>query len=218
VIINCLHTGRGNIALFDAAARAAEPGLVLHHHVRADLLAEAETAGGLIPAIAAKTQDALRTLIPGADAVILNCTTLGPAVAPLQHDARVPLLRSDAPLAAQAMREGRNVVVLCTVPATLASTQQLFTDAAKGTRARFEIRLLAEAWPLFQGGDTDGYYRRIAQAADLAFTQGADLVALAQASMAPAADLVQRGRPLTVPATCLAAVVEALPPKAKARC
>jgi hypothetical protein len=49
----------------------------------------------------------------------------------------------------------------------------------------------------------------IAAAADQAYRDGADVVALAQASMAGAAALCREGRPLTSPAAGLAAALQA---------
>jgi hypothetical protein len=49
----------------------------------------------------------------------------------------------------------------------------------------------------------------IAAAADQAFRDGADVVALAQASMAGAAELCREGRPLTSPGVGLAAALQA---------
>ena len=49
--IACLHTAESNVAVFDNAL--LQLGLsdqtTLHHEVRADLLADAERAGGLTP-------------------------------------------------------------------------------------------------------------------------------------------------------------------------
>jgi hypothetical protein len=118
VRIVCLHTADSNIALFDAAARAAGfEALELTHVVRADLLAAAEQAGGLTDAIAAQTREVLLTLKDNAHAVLLNCSTLGPSVndALAAQAAPVPVLRADAALAKRAVQNGGKVIVLCTV-------------------------------------------------------------------------------------------------------
>ncbi|NKC33057.1 Asp/Glu racemase [Falsiroseomonas selenitidurans] len=194
--IACLHTAASNIALFDAAC---PPGVALTHAVRADLLAEAEALGGLTDAIAVRTAEAVEALAaPGIEAVLLTCSTLGPALA--QARAAIPLLRADAALAEAARRGGGRVVALCAVETTLAPTAALFGAAC-------ETRLVPGAWAAFRAGDAAGYARMVAAAADAAFAEGADCVALAQASMAPAAALCRRGPPLTSPAASLAALV-----------
>src|SRR5579863_714126 len=105
--IACLHTAASNVLVFDAALR--EMGLVgveLRHAVRADLLAAAERTAGLTPAIVQQTGDALRALCADADAVLLTCSTLGPVAEATAPTAPVPVLRVDAALAREAVRDG----------------------------------------------------------------------------------------------------------------
>lgn len=210
--IACLHTADSHIALFDAAARAVSPRLELTHEVRADLLAAAEQAGGLTEAIAMQTRGSLLALRGGSHAVLLTCSTLGPAVndAFAKQSAPVPVLRTDAALAQRAAEHGGKVVVLCTAPATLDPTASLFLEAAKRTAAKVDVRLISGAWGLFKEGDLPAYFSAIAAAADAAYADGADVVALAQASMTGAAQRVTRGAiPLTSPQSGLAAAVAA---------
>lgn len=211
--IVCLHTADSNIALFDAAARAAGyESLELVHVVRADLLAAAERAGGLTGEIAAQTREVLLTLTDNADAVLLNCSTLGPCVddALAAQAAPVPVLRADAALAQRAVEGGDKIVVLCTVSTTLDPTTHLFAQAATRTAANVEVQLIGGAWEHFRAGDTAAYLSTIAAATDAAYENGADVVAFAQTSMAGAAVLVTHGtKPLTTPAIALAAAVHA---------
>lgn len=197
--IACLHTATSNIGVFDTAASTLgiDPG-VIHHTVRADLLAAAEHAGRLTEEIAESTQSALLALAQHADVVVLTCSTLGPSIESITPDVRVPILRADEALAATALGAGKKVVVLCAVETTLEPTSQLFHTAARRSNAVIDIQLVAGAWALFKAGDIDGYLAAIAKAADQAYEHGADVVALAQASMSDAARYVTLGpRPLT---------------------
>lgn len=204
--IACLHTAESNIAVFEAAARELGlPAGTLCHWVRADLLAAAETAGALTSEIAGCTSDELAALARDAEAVVLTCSTLGPAVERLAG-AGTPILRVDAALAEEAVSAGGRVVALCAVETTLEPTAHLFDRAASATGASVEVRLVEGAWGLFKSGDHSGYLASIARAAERAYEDGATVVALAQASMAGAAKLVERGaRPLCSPATGLSA-------------
>lgn len=211
--IACLHTAESNVAVFDAAASALGISSgVLRHGVRADLLAAAERAGGINDEIAKATRQALLALAPGADAVVLTCSTLGPAVDALAHAAK-PILRTDAALAAAAAtaaQAGGKVVTLCAVETTLGPTSRLFMEAAQATGASVEVQLVAGAWALFKAGDIRGYLLTLAKAADSAYANGASVVALAQASMSGAAALVTAGaRPLSSPVAGLAAALQA---------
>ncbi len=215
-LIACLHTAGSNIAVFDGALAAsglAAGGVRLRHHVRPGLLRATEAAGVLTPEIARQAREALRDLARDADAVLLTCSSLGPAVEGIAADA--PVLRVDAALATEAVRGGGRVVVLCAVPATLEPTGKLFRAAAQATGATIVVQLVPGAWDLFTSGDRDGYLRMVAQAADDAAgnaaggAAGTDVtVVLAQASMAGAAAMAAC-RPLAGPGVGLRAAAQA---------
>src|SRR5690242_1198322 len=204
--IACLHTLGSNVTVFEAARPDAD--VTLRHEVRSDLLEEAERCGGLTDDIVARTGEALRVLAADADAVLLTCSTLGPAVAGLAG-AGAPVLRVDAALAAGAVRDGGKVAVLCSAATTLSPTRALFEEEAAGTDAKIELVLVPGAWDAFKAGNIADYHRLIAAAADRAFRDGADTVALAQASMAGAAALCREGKPLESPTVGLAEAVAA---------
>ncbi|MCX7373162.1 MAG: Asp/Glu racemase [Alphaproteobacteria bacterium] len=187
-VIHCLHTAASNAAIFDAAARDF-PTLSLRHAVRADLLADAEAAGGLTPGIANAVQSTLRAMPM---ARLLTCSTLGPAAEGLA-------LRADAALAQEVMQNGQ-VVVLCAVETTLAPTTALFRAAGD---AALSVRLVPGAWARFRAGDSAGYLAMIRTAAQAALVDGADRVALAQVSMAGAAG----PRVLAAPQAALRAII-----------
>ncbi|WP_244546324.1 aspartate/glutamate racemase family protein [Bosea sp. OK403] len=208
--ITCLHTAESNVAVFDAAAQSLGIAKgVLRHEVRAELLAAAEAAGGLTPEIVDTTGAVLLELCHGTDAVILTCSTLGPAVAAVEEAAAVPVLRVDSALAERAASVGGKVIALCAVETTMGPTTALFAEAARRSGASAEVRLVAGAWALFKAGDNDGYLTTIANAADAAYEDGASIVALAQASMAGAVGLVKKGpKPMSSPTAGLAAAME----------
>jgi Asp/Glu/Hydantoin racemase len=205
VRIACLHTAQTNVAVFEAAGRGLDARL--SHVVRDDLLRSAEAQGGLTPEITRQTAAALLAMTDGVDAVLLTCSTVGPGATEAAGRATIPILRTDAALAETAVRAGGRVVVLCAVATTVAPTQALFAAAAEGTSAEVAIRLVdGAAWAAFRAGDQATYFEIIARACDAAFAEGADVVALAQASMSGAATLVTRGVVLTSPTVGLASV------------
>lgn len=203
--IACLHTAESNIAVFVAAC--PDHGVRLSHVVRADLLAAAEDSGHVTREIAGQVADALMRLSETSDTVLLTCSTLGPVADDVAASAPVPVLRVDGALADAATRAGRRIVALCAVATTLAPTSRLFAAAAAAHGSAVEIRLVPDAWDEFKAGRLDRYHALIAAAADAAYRGGADVVALAQASMAGAATLCRHGFPLTSPAVGLAAAL-----------
>lgn len=207
--IACLHTAQSNVHVFDAAAsELGIPAHALHHAVRPELLAAAEVAGRLTADIERDTKQALLALAAGADTVLLTCSTLGPCADSLSDRQTARILRVDRALAERAVEGGGHVVVLCAVQTTLQPTTTLFAEAAARSGATLEARLVEGAWAKFKAGDQPGYLRAVAQAADSAYEVGAQVVALAQASMAGAAGLTRHGRrPLTSPVAGLSAVI-----------
>ena len=208
--IACLHTANSNIAVFVEAAKGLKlDPLQISHTVRSDLLGAAEMAGGLTPEITAQTQTALRSLCDDHDAVLLTCSTLGPAVYGVSTTVSTPVIRVDEALAEQAISQGGRIVVLCAVETTVKPTTDLFLNANAGKGSIVDIQLIPNIWSLFKAGDIDGYFSAIAAAADKAYLEGANVVALAQASMAGAAVLVKNNfRPLTSPMCGLRAAIQ----------
>lgn len=179
-VLALLHTSPLHIPVFDALRDEAHPGLELRHFVAEDLLTRAGTDG---PASVAGDVRALldEAVAGGAAAVLCTCSSIG-AVAEAT-DVGVPVLRVDRPMAAAAVAAGPRIVVLATVRSTLAPTVALIEEEATGP---VEIRTLQldDAWALFEAGDTEGYARAIAGAADE--VTDVDAIVLAQASMTPA--------------------------------
>ena len=198
--IACLHTAESNIAVFEAARGE---GQILLHTLRADLLSRAEAAGGLTEALRDEAAAVLAGLVDGVDAVLLTCSTVGPAVAEVR--AAIPVLRVDQALAKAAIAEAgsKRLRVLYAVATTLAPTQAIFAAEANA-HSRIDYQLVDGAWAKFRAGDVGGYHQAVAEAADAAYAEGVAVVALAQASMAGAAARSCSGVPLTSPSAALA--------------
>jgi hypothetical protein len=211
--IACLHTVDSNIPVLEAAA-AGLHGVSLSHTVRADLLQRAEAEGGLTDAIRDEAAELLAGLAAGADAVLLTCSTVGPAAERADLLAPVPVLRVDAALASAAIAQAAagkgRVDVLCAVQTTVEPTRALFERIADGTGVKIAMHIAPGAWDAFRAGDIAEYHRLVAEAADALYAggdgaEGAEVVAFAQASMAAAAALCSGGTPLTSPQAGLAA-------------
>ncbi|WP_246661095.1 aspartate/glutamate racemase family protein [Rhizobium sp. ERR 1071] len=210
VTIACLHTAESNIAVYETAAKGLGlPEGMLRHHIRADLLLAAEKVGRLTDEISAETAALLWHLAEDADAVVLNCSTLGPAALKVAAGAEAPIIRADAMLAEQAVKAGGKVIVLCTVETTIAPTTALFETAAKATGAEIEVRLVPGAWAHFREGDLRAYLTSIAEAVKAVSGEGAVTIAFAQASMTDAVHLLPANcpQPMTGPAAALAAAM-----------
>jgi hypothetical protein len=193
-----------------ALARIDAPAVTLVHRVRCDLLSEAQEFAGLTTEIERRTNDALVDLSAEVDAVLLTCSTLGPCITN-ERIGSVPAVRVDSALANEATCAGGRVLVLCAAETTLGPTTRLFVEAGMKTGASVEVRLVQGAWAQFMGGQSTNYLATIAAAVMQAHGDGAEVVALAQASMAGATDLVEGvSRPLCSPASGLLAAMRAV--------
>jgi len=194
-IIACLHTAASNVAVFDDVVRTGRMPLTLTHTIRTDFLDRIEQCG-VDPALREEVQNLTSELRVSADAVLLTCSSLGPAIVP-------PTLRADQALADQAVQNGGRVMVLCAAPTTVAATRTLFETAARQSGAQIEVLFIPSAWDLFRRGEIDAYHRLIALTADE--LPGGSTIALAQSSMAGAALLCVKTTPFTVPHAALSA-------------
>ncbi|MFC8790600.1 aspartate/glutamate racemase family protein [Streptomyces cinereoruber] len=206
-----LHTSPVHVPVFDALRDRHHPGLVLRHLVHEELLVRAREAGpgavaGPVTAVLAGAVAA------GADAVLCTCSTLGAVAGGAAASLGVPVLRVDRPMAAEAARYGR-VLVVAALGSTLEPTLALLAEEAEesGPRPRSMTTVVVEgAWERFEAGDREGYLDAVAAAVDRAPVTEDGVVVLAQASMADAAERTSVPLPvLSSPRPGLAAAARA---------
>ncbi|MGW0085294.1 aspartate/glutamate racemase family protein [Streptomyces sp. NPDC003393] len=206
-----LHTSPVHVPVFDALRDEHHPHLRLRHFVDEQLLCRARREDP--DAMADEVRAALdRAVAGGARAVLCTCSTIGGVAETLGAGVQVPVLRVDRPMAAAAVATGSRVVVVATVESTLAPTVALIEDEARRAGRSVSVRpvLVDSAWERFEAGDTEGYVREVASAADAIGPADADVIVLAQASMAPAQRLTTTCVPtLSSPRPGLAAAARA---------
>jgi glutamate racemase len=216
-----LHTVPALAGTFHAAVQQRVPGVQLVHVADPGLLATA-VREGVTPAVREQVARHLRYLADtGADALLVTCSSIGEAVEDAARDLPVPVLRVDAPMAAEAVeladeagrrsggRRGR-IAVLATLAATLGPTGRLIERAAASAGADVEVlaTVVEGAVAARDAGDQPTHDRLVRGAVAAA---DADVVVLAQASMAAAAQDAGTTAPvLTSPAGGVAALAEAL--------
>jgi hypothetical protein len=146
--------------------------------------------------------------------VLVTCSSIGEAAEAAATAVRVPVVRVDAAMAAEAValatRPGahRRIAVLATLPSTLGPTGRLVQRAARGAVPPVEVG--AE---VVTGAAEAPERDRLVAAAVARVATGADAVVLAQASMAGAAALADVAVPvLSSPAGGVAALLAAVEP------
>jgi hypothetical protein len=132
----------------------------------------------------------------GADAILFTCSAFGPCIeAVARAHAPMPVLKPNAAMIEQAAARGGKIGLLSTFAPTLMSMPPEFPSSVE-----IVPKLATGALAALDRGDRAEHDRLVAEASrDL---RDCDLIALAQYSMAPAAELVAEasGRPvLTTP-------------------
>ena len=216
--VGLLHTVPGLAPVFDARLRESLPDAEAVHLVHAGALTRALAGSPDLPEQVRSDLGALVGL--GCEAILVTCSSLGEVVDALGPKLPVPVLRVDVPMAAEAARiaaglgTGRCVVVLATQPSTLGPSAHLVSDAAAAgfpeAGLTVEAVLVEGAAAALAGGDPAEHDRLVRAAVD-SVHERADVVVLAQASMAAAVDGVDVGLPLlTSPRSGVAALAAAL--------
>ncbi|GAA3909344.1 aspartate/glutamate racemase family protein [Actinoplanes auranticolor] len=198
--IGFLHTADVHVATFRALV--AERGHHDLHLVDPTLLADAREHG-VDAALEQRLAERLQELAGrGPDVIVCTCSTLSGYAERIK--VAVPVLRIDRPMAERAVAVGGRIAVVAAVESTLTPTRELLLECGAG--AELVMAPCLDAWALFEAGDLTGYLRAIAAHVR---TLDADVIVLAQASMAPAADLLA-DLPVPVLSSPRAAVDEAI--------
>jgi Asp/Glu/hydantoin racemase len=191
--IAMIHTVSGLIPLFDGLAKQHLPQWQGFNMLDESLLRDTIRDGALSQTTMWRlAQMAHSAVDAGASAIVVTCSSLGPAVDAAKLFCPVPLFRIDEGMAEAAVKLGLRVGVLATLRTTLDPTSNLIRhSAAQQGRPCTVIPDLAEgAFQKLGAGDVAGHDAMVAQSLrDLA--PKADVIVLAQASMARALALVQ---------------------------
>ncbi len=187
-MIGFLHTSPVHVETFRGLMRTLAPGVGDLHVVDESLLADARAGRDVSERLLSR----LRSL-SAADVIVCTCSTLSGVAASRGVAVGVRVLRVDEPMARAAVAAGRRIGVVVAVQSSLAPTLALLESVSLPSTVLVPA-LCLDAWPLFAAGDLRAYAVRVAEHAR---SLDVDVVVLAQASMAPAADLLaDLGKPV----------------------
>jgi hypothetical protein len=200
-VIGFLHTAEVHVATFRRLfAELAPPGLDDLHLVDESLLADARRTGSA-PGLAGRLKELVAA---GADLIVCTCSTIGADAEAMSGE--VPVLRLDRPMAEAAVTAGDRIAVVATVESTMDPTLDLLRESA-----RRPVTLMPSpcytAWRHFEAGDLAAYDEEIA-AHIRTIAADADVIVLAQASMAGAAALLPGLPVLSSPRAAVAEAVK----------
>jgi len=180
-----IHTSPTLTPIFGALCAEQMPGITLFHMVDESLIRDTIEAGEVRKMTIRRLLGMVESAAAGADAVMVTCSTLGPAVTLVQQMFDLPVIRVDEAMAEAAVRTGHRLGVIATLRTTLEPTTALLRDkAAQAGRDVDLVECLCDgAFEAVLAGDT-ATHDRIVSAALLNEMRGMDAVVLAQASMA----------------------------------
>ncbi len=187
--LTLLHTAEVHIDTFNRLGAEIAPGLELHHVVEPNLLAIAR-ARGLTAALAEQVQAVLvAARRHGAKVVLCTCSTIGGLAEAAAQSAGCLVLRVDRPMAEAAVALGGRILVVAALASTLQPTRQLLESVARAADVapEFSEAVCDGAWKLFERGDLSGYLA-VVESHVRARAMGADVIVLAQGSMAAVAE------------------------------
>ncbi|MEP9379374.1 aspartate/glutamate racemase family protein [Aquabacter sp. CN5-332] len=183
-----IHTVAGLVPVFEELAARHLPGWAPFNIVDESLLRNTIREGSL----SQLTMRRLATYVwsavdAGAQAILVTCSSLGPAVDAAIPLCPVPLFRVDDGMALAALEKGRRIGVLATLSTTLAPTTALLERhaAQAGRDVRIASHLCDGAFAKLAAGDRAAH-DDLVRAGLLAIAPEVDVVVLAQASMARA--------------------------------
>ena len=181
-----IHTSPTLTPAFAALCKQHLPEANFFHMVDESLIQETIRAGRLQKSTMRRVVDQVGSGFgAGADAVLVTCSSIGPAVTLAQQLFDRPVLRIDEAMAEKAVRHARKIGVLATLRTTMDPTTALLRQKAADAGRDVELVecLCEDAFPAVLAGDTETHDRLLRKAL-LEDLRGVDLIVLAQASMA----------------------------------
>ena len=185
-----LHTTPVLIDAFDRLIEEAGLELPIRYIVEEQFLTEARDKGitqDLDERIGGRIRSAVEE---GANVVLCTCSTIGASAEKANDATDGVIVRVDRPMAERAVELGSRIIIAAALESTLAPTRDLILETARMRQKPVElIEVFCEnAWSQFEEGDRQGYYGEIARKIKESAPEG-DVIVLAQASMAGAANL-----------------------------
>ncbi len=183
-----LHTGAVVIGPVSDRVRAAVPDATVVNYLDDRIVADLGDPDRAA-SVPARVTDLVRAAQRGgADVVMLTCSSISHLASPAAAEVGIPVLRIDEAMADEAARH-RRVAVLATLPTTLVPTVDLVRERAALAGRAVEVTktVVDGAFAAVAAGDRARHDSLVAAEIERV-AAGTDVVVLAQASMASAAE------------------------------
>lgn len=123
----------------------------------------------------------------GVRLALATCSAITPAMAAgMEQRAGIPVVKIDQPMARAAVGTGRRIGLAVTFPPTEPVTRALLAEEAalRGVEAEIDAAVTPEAYDALLAGDTERHNRLLMEDVLGLAARGADVIVLAQVSMA----------------------------------
>jgi aspartate/glutamate racemase len=192
-----IHTVAPLVEVFTRLAKELLPDVQTFHVLDEPLLEQARQHSSLRFGVGSDRVDGISRLNEhisaaldiGADAVLVTCSTVSPYLDEIPKP--IPILKIDEAMIENAVAQGQRIAVLATNPKTLEPTRAALEAqaAAAGKNVAVRMVLVEGAFSAFLSGSMTEH-DRLVKAAVQAESADADLIVLAQASMARVLDTI----------------------------
>jgi len=150
------------------------------------LLSESLAHAGATPAVLKRIQFyVLAAEALGADVAMCSCTTVGEATRIAREYASIPVFNIDEPMAREAVRLGRRMGIIATVPTSPAATERQLERAAEeaGVSISIKIAVNEKAFAHLQRGEIEQHNELVHREMDQ-LAKKVDVLVLGQISLA----------------------------------
>jgi Asp/Glu/hydantoin racemase len=181
-----IHTTPVVVPTFTQLAGELLPELKCFHMVDESLLKNTIAAGKLTKTTTRRVLGMIESAeLAGADAVMVTCSSIGPAVSLSRQFMEIPVLRIDEAMAEAAVSKGKRIGVAATLRTTLEPTLELLEATARRNGKSIEtVACLCEgAFEAVSSGQPERHDFLVSEALQK-LMKDVNVVVLAQASMA----------------------------------
>jgi Asp/Glu/hydantoin racemase len=181
-----IHTVTSLVPTFEKLIQLHLPGWHPFNIIDESLLRLTIKENALSPKTARRVTGYVSSAIDaGADAILVTCSSIGPAIDAYQSFCPVPLVRVDIGMADEAIRRNGRIGILATLKTTLDPTRDLLMNRANAINRSASIthRVCTDAFICLSAGD-NAAHDAIIREEIIAMSEEVDIIVLAQASMA----------------------------------
>ena len=180
-----IHTSFVSVEDLKSMFKEIIPQVQMINIIDDSLLPEVIESGGLTPGVIRRICSyAIQAEEMGVDIILNQCSSVGEAVDVARTMLKIPYLKIDEPMAAEAVKIGGRITVVATLPTTLNPSVALIEKAAIVTGKKVQInRCLVEgAFELLVSGKRERHNQMVLETIR-SKQESSDVIVLAQGSM-----------------------------------